>query len=170
MCITCDNASNNDTMITHLAKRLPAFQGTFHRVRCFAHVIQLVAKSLLRSFDAKHIEDAEAVVDKDIEMLLRLAEDMASEDAAAVAAGREEEGEDAPLEDDEDWVDEIASLSIEEQAEFEQELVPVKLVLAKVGGALECRTSILTVTTSYLGSEVIFQGHQFDYNFVACMA
>ncbi|RDX39997.1 hypothetical protein OH76DRAFT_1317369, partial [Lentinus brumalis] len=35
-------------------------------------------------------------------------------------------------EDDEDWVDELESMSPDEQEEFEQELIPVKLVLAKV--------------------------------------
>ncbi|RDX42155.1 hypothetical protein OH76DRAFT_1297656, partial [Lentinus brumalis] len=51
MSVTCDNASNNDTMISALARRIPGFEGTFHRVRCFAHVIQLVVKSMLRPFD-----------------------------------------------------------------------------------------------------------------------
>ncbi|TFK77645.1 hypothetical protein K466DRAFT_439805, partial [Polyporus arcularius HHB13444] len=50
MSITCDKVSNNDTMIQVLARRLPGFEGAFHRVRCFAHVIQLVAKSMLRNF------------------------------------------------------------------------------------------------------------------------
>ncbi|RPD53315.1 hypothetical protein L226DRAFT_427875, partial [Lentinus tigrinus ALCF2SS1-7] len=51
MNVTCDNASNNDTMIAHLAKLLPAFEGDFHRTRCFAHIVNLVARSLLRQFD-----------------------------------------------------------------------------------------------------------------------
>ncbi|TFK79535.1 hypothetical protein K466DRAFT_471603, partial [Polyporus arcularius HHB13444] len=51
MGVTVDNAANNDTMIKSLAKCIPGFQGTFHHVRCFAHVIQLMVKSLLRHFD-----------------------------------------------------------------------------------------------------------------------
>ncbi|KAK0437302.1 uncharacterized protein EV420DRAFT_1222563, partial [Desarmillaria tabescens] len=49
--ITCDNASNNDTMIDVLAENIPAFPGEQHRTRCFAHVINLVAKSLLNQFE-----------------------------------------------------------------------------------------------------------------------
>ncbi|RDX40980.1 hypothetical protein OH76DRAFT_1300621, partial [Lentinus brumalis] len=51
MNVTCDNASNNDTMVEHLGTLVPAFQGDFHRTRCFAHIINLVVKSLLRQFD-----------------------------------------------------------------------------------------------------------------------
>ncbi len=80
MNVTCDNASNNDTMIDHMAVLLPGFEG----------------------------------------------------DAATLAARRKEEPSDAPLEDDEEWVDEVESLSPEERDEFEQKVVPVKLVLAKV--------------------------------------
>ncbi|KAI0743016.1 hypothetical protein C8Q80DRAFT_1081465, partial [Daedaleopsis nitida] len=49
--VTCDNASNNDVMITRLAALLPDFDGPPNRVRCFAHVLNLVAKSLIRQFD-----------------------------------------------------------------------------------------------------------------------
>ncbi|TFK79442.1 hypothetical protein K466DRAFT_450423, partial [Polyporus arcularius HHB13444] len=51
MNITCDNASNNDTMVAEMGVLLPFFEGQFHRVRCFAHVVNLVAKSMLRQFD-----------------------------------------------------------------------------------------------------------------------
>ncbi|RDX54668.1 hypothetical protein OH76DRAFT_1315606, partial [Lentinus brumalis] len=51
MCVTCDNASNNDTMIEEIARLLPFFEGQYHRVRCFSHIVNLVAKSMLRQFD-----------------------------------------------------------------------------------------------------------------------
>ncbi|RDX45199.1 hypothetical protein OH76DRAFT_1302563, partial [Lentinus brumalis] len=53
MNVTCDNAANNDTMVDHMGVLLPGFEGQFHRTRCFAHIVNLVAKSLLRQFDAK---------------------------------------------------------------------------------------------------------------------
>ncbi|KAF8994849.1 hypothetical protein BDZ89DRAFT_902510, partial [Hymenopellis radicata] len=49
--ITCDNASPNDVMIDRLVDGIPTFGGARARTRCFAHVINLVAKSLLRLFD-----------------------------------------------------------------------------------------------------------------------
>ncbi|KAI0697427.1 hypothetical protein C8T65DRAFT_582730, partial [Cerioporus squamosus] len=134
MNITCDNASNNDTMIAEMGVLLPFFEGQYHRVRCFAHVVNLVAKSLLRQFDAKTTGEVEGEADEDVRALLELAETMAQEDAETLAARREEEGEQAPLEDDDEWVDEIESLSPEERVEFLERIVPVKLVLAKVRG------------------------------------
>ncbi len=135
MNVTCDNAANNDTMIDHLGVLVPTFQGGFHRTRCFAHIVNLVVKSLIRQFDAKKGTQAEAELDEDVRALVEMAESLAEEDAATLQERREAEGDDAPFEDDEDdWVDEVESLSAEERAEFEQNVRPVKLVLAKVCG------------------------------------
>ncbi|TFK47878.1 hypothetical protein OE88DRAFT_1608415, partial [Heliocybe sulcata] len=49
--ISCDNASNNDTMIKELPNLLPDFPGDANRVRCFLHIVNLVAKSILKLFD-----------------------------------------------------------------------------------------------------------------------
>ncbi|PBK65454.1 hypothetical protein ARMSODRAFT_866429, partial [Armillaria solidipes] len=51
--ITCDNASNNNTMVEALgdSDTLPFFDGQASRTGCFAHIVNLVAKSLLRQFD-----------------------------------------------------------------------------------------------------------------------
>ncbi|RDX40180.1 hypothetical protein OH76DRAFT_1297766, partial [Lentinus brumalis] len=75
--------------------------------------------------------EVEGEADEDVRALLELAETMAQEDAETLAARREEEGEQAPLEDDDEWVDEIESLSPEERVEFLERIVLVKLVLAK---------------------------------------
>ncbi|PBK73744.1 hypothetical protein ARMSODRAFT_869484, partial [Armillaria solidipes] len=48
---TCDNAANNNTMIDELTSHIPSFPGQAHHVHCFAHVVNLVAKSLLKQFD-----------------------------------------------------------------------------------------------------------------------
>ncbi|KAG6851602.1 hypothetical protein C0991_007760, partial [Blastosporella zonata] len=49
--ITCDNATNNDVMIEKMGEMLTGFQGDPSRVRCFAHVINLVVKSIITQFD-----------------------------------------------------------------------------------------------------------------------
>ncbi len=50
--ITCDNAAPNDVMMEHLRDDLPAgFAGPPGRARCFDHIVNLVAKSLLKLFD-----------------------------------------------------------------------------------------------------------------------
>ncbi|TFK61242.1 hypothetical protein BDN72DRAFT_731099, partial [Pluteus cervinus] len=49
--VTMDNASPNDTMVVELKKNLfPLFKAN-NRVRCFLHIVNLVAKSLLHQFD-----------------------------------------------------------------------------------------------------------------------
>lgn len=42
--LTADNAGNNNTMVRELEELLPSFQGVKTQVRCFAHVLNLVAK------------------------------------------------------------------------------------------------------------------------------
>ena len=132
--ITCDNASNNDAMVEQLAFQLRNFEGEFHRVRCFAHIINLVAKSLLRQFDVREAKagEADAAIDEDVRELLALADRLEEEDRVAVNERREDEGEDAGLEDDKQWVDEVAAMNEYEREEFEREVRPVKMVIVKV--------------------------------------
>ncbi|KAG2139887.1 hypothetical protein BD769DRAFT_1310192, partial [Suillus cothurnatus] len=49
--IMADNASSNDTMITELADMVGHFGGKTARTCCFLHIVNLVAKSLLKQFD-----------------------------------------------------------------------------------------------------------------------
>ncbi|KAK6977237.1 ribonuclease H-like domain-containing protein [Favolaschia claudopus] len=63
--ITADNASSNDTMMTHLETLLPSFSADLDRMRCFAHVINLVAKSLLKMFDPPKKDDGTSDKNRD---------------------------------------------------------------------------------------------------------
>ncbi|KAF9536806.1 hypothetical protein CPC08DRAFT_608459, partial [Agrocybe pediades] len=49
--LTCDNASANDALISQLPTLLDAFPGAANRTRCFTHILNLVAKVILRQFD-----------------------------------------------------------------------------------------------------------------------
>ncbi|KAH7903747.1 hypothetical protein BJ138DRAFT_977493, partial [Hygrophoropsis aurantiaca] len=49
--LTADNASSNDTMTDELKLLLDDFSGKASRTRCFLHVVNLTAKSLVREFD-----------------------------------------------------------------------------------------------------------------------
>ncbi|KAG1734376.1 uncharacterized protein EDB91DRAFT_1037205, partial [Suillus paluster] len=49
--VAADNASSNDTLVAELATILPKFGGETNWSRCFLHIVNLVAKSLLREFD-----------------------------------------------------------------------------------------------------------------------
>ena len=130
--VTCDNASNNDTMVDEMARRIAVFEGTFSRVRCFAHVVNLVVKSLLRQFDVRETKDADGLVDEDVRALLELAQGMADEDVETLRDRRAEEHGVEDAENDEEWVDEIATLDDWERDEFEEQVRPIKMVTVKV--------------------------------------
>jgi hypothetical protein len=49
--ITCDNVSINDVMIDKLEEFLTDFPGATNRTRCFAHILNLVVKTIMKCFD-----------------------------------------------------------------------------------------------------------------------
>jgi hypothetical protein len=66
--VVLDSASNNDTQVTSLQRILHggSFKGPKNRVRCFAHIINLVSKSILRPFKAGGgSDDFEDIMDPD---------------------------------------------------------------------------------------------------------
>ena len=48
--VTADNASNNN-MIKHLAVVIDTFPGAPNQTQCFAHILNLVAKTVLHQFE-----------------------------------------------------------------------------------------------------------------------
>ncbi|KAG9083718.1 hypothetical protein FS749_005814 [Ceratobasidium sp. UAMH 11750] len=48
--VCLDNASNNNTLVDSLSLLIPSFRGSSSRVRCLAHVINLMAKAFLSLF------------------------------------------------------------------------------------------------------------------------
>jgi len=78
--LTADNAANMDTLSKHLAEQVPGYS-TVNRTRCFTHILNLVAKSLLRQFDVTKSKDSS---NKDLspeeEHLLALAEGIDDEE------------------------------------------------------------------------------------------
>ncbi|GBE78938.1 hypothetical protein SCP_0201350 [Sparassis crispa] len=128
--VTADNASSNDTMIDELAELLEGFQGQANRSRCFDHVVNLVAKSLLRQFDLPKGK-ADDVLDDAERALLELAKDLNMD----VPKGDDEEEDRA--DNIEGLEDERDGLSPEEIQELEESVQPVKLVLVKTGIQLQ---------------------------------
>jgi hypothetical protein len=49
--VTADNASNNDKMIEHLAVIIDTFPGAPNQTQCFAHILNLVAKTVFHQFE-----------------------------------------------------------------------------------------------------------------------
>lgn len=111
LAITADNASPNDVMVDRLEDLIPSFGGAANRVRCFDHVTNLVAKSLLASFDGGKAIEVEGEGDND-------------ENEVA-----DDEGE---MDDIEGWTDERTRMSEEERLAHDERVEPVATVLVKV--------------------------------------
>ena len=122
-------------MIEHLAVLLDTFPGPPNQTRCFTHILNLVAKSVLRQFEAPKkknrmdgkeasagVEEVEGDGDDNV-------------DNVACVDGDESDGDvdDDIVDDDEDGLpDELEELSEEELSSLEASVQPVRDVLTKV--------------------------------------
>ncbi|TFY73141.1 hypothetical protein EWM64_g10871, partial [Hericium alpestre] len=129
--VTCDNASANDAMIHKLEMLLPDFPGETNHTRCFAHIVNLVTKSLLKQFDAKSkhgAPDSEAELMPELE---EIEDELEEEEAQARIEDAIESGEVDPK-NGEGLVDEVAEISADEQKELAKNMRLVRLVLGKL--------------------------------------
>jgi hypothetical protein len=148
--ITADNASNNDKMIEHLAILIETFPGAVNQTRCFAHILNLVAKSVLRQFEAPKAKGKNVLCEAARELAAvsndnELGDDtdevfenggndvddgMADDD---VADDDVVDADDDVVDDDEDGLpDERKGLSKEELMDLDKSVKPIRLVLTKV--------------------------------------
>lgn len=130
-----------DTLCESLADRVKAFS-VVNRTRCFAHILNLVAKSLLKQFDVeKKTKDGRSTDDdasmEEIDLsegerdLLELADGIDEEELTTAQENDPTDEEDG-LDDDEDgWVDELEALSEEERANLKAITRPVSRTLVK---------------------------------------
>jgi hypothetical protein len=129
--VTCDNTSNNDTMINKMDTMLTRFSSV-NRTCCFAHILNLVAKSLLKQFDVKQDEKKDGDLNDDEQMLLAIAGDIEEEEQIMA---QENNTKDRDTEDDdslEGWVDEVEALTDEERENLQESIWPIKRMLVKV--------------------------------------
>lgn len=119
-------------MVSELETLLPSFSSVNH-TRCFLHVNNLVARTLVKQFDAPKSISGQAI-DKDDERIIALAGDMELEDRVTRERLLEEAGDDS-AEDNDDvdgWIDERVALSQAEREGLRNATRPVKMVLVKV--------------------------------------
>ena len=81
--VTCNNTSNNDKMVTEMPKSLTCFSPVNH-TWCFMHILNLIAKSLLKQFDAKLDENNQGDLNDRERGLLALASDIEWEELMTV--------------------------------------------------------------------------------------
>lgn len=123
-------------MVEELVDLLPGFLGDWNRVRCFAHVLNLVAKSLIKHFDVRDKRDA-AQVEGDERELLELVREMESEELLTQQERVADEDEDDNDDDRDDEVDAMGELTVDQRVQFEHDVLPVKLTMAKVSPYFE---------------------------------
>jgi hypothetical protein len=123
-------------MITELANILPDFSEVNH-TRCFLHIINLCAKSIIKQFDIQKKQDNEPLSKAECE-LQDLARDIEFEEQQAIET-MAQHGIDSETNietegdyDIEGWIDEMALLSLDKQAGLMESIHPLKMVLVKV--------------------------------------
>ena len=114
-------------MINQLEDLLEEFPGASNQTWCFAHILNLVVKSILHQFDVPKAKANEAL-DHATKNLLHIADDIEVEEAETQAAAGDDE-----LEDNIDgWVDEQTLMNEEDKQKLDASVQPVRLVLTKV--------------------------------------
>ena len=119
-------------MIEGLQLDLDAFAGQVGRVRCFAHIVQLVGEGLLQQFDLpKKAKNSPSTGEAD--------GSMEDEDDFGDLDGDDDDDDDDDDDADDDeveevmeWVDEVAAMTDSERALFKKRLVPIRQMLTKV--------------------------------------
>ena len=113
-------------MINHLATLLKAFPGLANRTRCFTHILNLVAKCIMRQFDApkKRKGDSDDV-DEELEDATDLRVALDELEAELEADGVDEK--------DNNWEYNMRNKMTENEIEeLEKAVTPVRRVLTKV--------------------------------------
>jgi hypothetical protein len=153
--VICDNASSNEAMISKLEELNDAFSGEASLVRCFLHVVNLVAKTTIRLFDPpkKKVNATSSSINADDEASLNADLDKAYQELINLASNIEIEEantrvelaqvESDGVEDDEEgqselengtegWIDKLALLSDAERLKLDSQILPVRLAIVKV--------------------------------------
>jgi hypothetical protein len=123
-------------MVNEMHKRIVAFD-MVNRTHCFLHILNLIAKSMLKQFELPEKKDdnltnAEREILGDI---VELAEDIeAKEQLTRKKREWEIEGNEIDEDDKDDWVDKV-KLTAEEEREQKENVIPITCVLVKGSNA-----------------------------------
>jgi len=124
-------------MIVELSTLIPSFPSESNQIRCFNHVLSLVAKTSIRVFDIPDA-DKDSVLDSVMAELQELAKNIEIEDLKTQAAGCEDDKEGGELDSTDGWIDKHLELTEVEQAALDDSVLPIRLLLVKV-----CLTCVL---------------------------
>jgi hypothetical protein len=125
-------------MVNELSRLAPTFAGPASQTRCFLHIVNLIAKSLLRQFDAT-TKSSNGIATDELEEEESTENELEGRDVEDLA-----EGEDEASDNDEGWVDESQDLTARDLEELQRTTHPVRAALLKV------RTTSDETLTTYL--------------------
>ena len=122
-------------MIAELADLLDNFPGEANQTKCFTHILNLVARSIIRQFDIAKAQ-ANEMLDDATKELAALAVDLDIKEQISQEGqlGEGDGNNDGDANDDNvnEWSDVHVELSDEEREALDKSLQPVHLVLVKV--------------------------------------
>jgi hypothetical protein len=133
-------------MIEHLSTLIENFPGAANQTRCFSHILNLVAKSILQQFEVrKKVGDDPDDTDDAKKALAALAKELELEENTDISEDLANDLEEDEVnseadnevtvdndDDDDGLVDERKRMTEEEVAELEETIVPIRLMLTKV--------------------------------------
>ena len=119
-------------MIENLADRLDNFPGAANQTRCFLHILNLTAKSVIKQFEVPKKKLNEAGQDENdfgeaVDALQALSAEIKDDEPSDF-----DNDEEAKDDDDEGLEDERQGMTEEDVAMLEEELLPARRMMTKV--------------------------------------
>ncbi|GJF00852.1 hypothetical protein PsYK624_171540 [Phanerochaete sordida] len=118
-------------MINALQNHVKLFSETANRRRCFAHIVNLCAKSVLQPFDVE-TKKKDEMLDKAEQILQELAEGLELENHGGDQYLGLDKEEDRKDDSANGLVNELLALAEAEQADLLKKVYPTKMILVKV--------------------------------------
>jgi hypothetical protein len=115
-------------MIRELADLIDEFLGPANQTRCFAHILNLVVKSIMHQFDLPNSK-SDKIVKDGMKELLSFAGNIQFEEDVLSRDGEPEDSEDDNVEG---WIDERTLMDEDELDTLEESVKPVRELLTKV--------------------------------------
>jgi hypothetical protein len=119
-------------MIEHLSNLIESFPGAANQTRCFAHILNLVAKSILRQFEGPKVaKDGDQAMDDAAKELAAVSDELDGHDEVFDKGG-EDIGDDVDDDNEDGLPDEREKMTEEALARLEESVKPIRLLLTKV--------------------------------------